>query len=55
MKKDEYSRKGEKGSTMCMQKNGKGSEDRATVPLFRSINKSITSVEARLATNICDF
>ena len=28
LKKDVYSRKGEKGSTMYMQKNGKSSEDR---------------------------
>jgi hypothetical protein len=54
LKNDVYSRKGEKRSTMYMQKNGKSSEDRETVPLFTSINKSITSVEARLATNICD-
>jgi hypothetical protein len=28
MKRDVYSRKGEKGSTRYMQKNGKSSEDR---------------------------
>jgi len=39
LKKDVYSRKGEKGNTMYMQKNGKSSKDRETVPLFRSINK----------------
>ena len=38
----------EKGSTIYMQKNGKSTEDRETVPLFMSINKSITSVESTI-------